>query len=119
MLRVGLKYEIMPNENEGQERWRISARAYDYELQSSSGELVWSYHWHPTSRMRRPHIHLGRTQLRDDAVLSYKAHHPTERMSLESIVRTCITEYDVRPLREDWAKVLDLREGQFKLWRSW
>jgi len=119
MLRVGMHYEIVPNDREGQERWRISTRAYSYELQSSSGELVWSYHWHPTSRMRLPHIHLGRTQLKEDAVLSYKAHHPTARVSLESIVRACITEYGVQPLREDWEQVLTLRESQFEAWRRW
>ena len=69
--------------------------------------------------MSRPHIHLGHTQLREDAVLSHKAHHPTDRVSLESIVRTCITEYGVQPLREVWAETLRLREEQFKLWRRW
>jgi hypothetical protein len=69
--------------------------------------------------MQRPHVHLGQTQLRDDAVLSYKAHHPTDRVSLESIVRACITEYGVQPLRPNWEEVLRLREEQFKLWRRW
>jgi len=119
MLRVGMQCEIVPNDREGQEPWRVSSRAYCYELQTFSGELVWSYHWHPTSRMRRPHIHIGRTQIRDNAVLSHKAHHPTDRVSLESIVRTCITEYGVEPLREDWEDTLRLREDQFKLWRRW
>ena len=90
-----------------------------YELQTASGELVWSYHWHPTTRVERPHMHLGHTQLATDAVLSDKAHHPTDRVSLESIVRACITEYGVEPMKEDWENTLALREGQFKLWRHW
>ncbi len=40
-------------------------------------------------------------------------------MSLESIVRACITEYGVQPLKEDWDKTLQLREGLFKLYRRW
>jgi len=119
MLRVGMLYEIVANDQARQEPLRVSTRGYDYELQVSSGELVWSYHWHPGTRVVRPHIHLGRTQLAPDAVLSSKAHHPTDRISLESVVRACITEYGAQPLRDDWDKVLALREGQFKLYRSW
>lgn len=112
-------YEIVPNDQPGEGRFRVSTRGYAYELQTGSGELVWSYHWHPNTAVPRPHIHLGRTQLAQDAVLSYKAHHPTDRVSLESIVRACITEYDVEPLKPDWDKTLQLREGVFKLYRRW
>jgi hypothetical protein len=53
-------------------------------------------------------------------VLSYKAHHPTGRVSLESVLRTCITKYGDAPLRADWEKTLTaLREGDFETWRSW
>jgi hypothetical protein len=84
------------------------------------GELVWSYHWHPSSgRILYPHTHLGHTQLAEDAVLQQKAHNPTGRVSLESVVRACITEYGVAPMRDDWDKTLALREGDFQLYRSW
>jgi hypothetical protein len=119
MLRVCMQYEVVPNDQVGQESWRVSTRGYDYELQSSSGELIWSYHWHPGTRVQRPHIHVGRTQLAEDAVMSSKAHHPTDRVSLESIVRACITEYGAEPLKDDWDKTLALREGLFKLYRRW
>lgn len=52
-------------------------------------------------------------------MLSYKAHHPTGRVSLESVLRTCIAEYGAAPLRADWEKTLELREGDFETWRSW
>ena len=96
-----------------------TTRAYAYELQTVSGESVLSYHWHPSPRVPEPHTHLGRTQLAPDAVLSQKAHQPTGRVSLESVIRACITEYNVRPLRDDWDKTLALREGDFQLYRSW
>jgi hypothetical protein len=88
LLKIGMLYEIVRTQ-ERTERgvWRVSTRGYMYELQTSSGELVWSYHWHPTSKMQSPHAHLGHTQLAPDAVLSYKAHHPTGRISLESVIR--------------------------------
>lgn len=114
-----MQYEIVPNDQADQEPWRISTRGYNFEMQTVSGELVWSYHWHPGTRIDRPHLHVGHTQLASDAVLSNKAHHPTERVSLESIIRTCISEYGVQPLKDDWDSTLTLREGQFKLWRRW
>jgi hypothetical protein len=90
-----------------------------YEMQKASGELIWSYHWHPTSRVRSPHAHIGSTQLRKDAVLSYKAHYPTGRISLESVVRTLIAEYGVSPMRDDWEETLSEREGDFEMHRTW
>lgn len=119
MLRVGMQYEIVRTAGPDRPPWRVTTHAYAYELQTVSGELVLSYHWHPGSAVSTPHTHLGRTQLAPDAVLSQKAHHPTGRVSLESVVRACITEYNVRPLRDDWDKTLALREGDFQLYRSW
>lgn len=116
MLRVGMQYEIVPADQP--KRWRVSTRAYAYELQTSSGELVWSYHWHPTT-LPGPHAHLGRTQLAEDAVLSQKAHYPTGRVSIESVIRACITEHGVVPLKDDWDKTLVLRERDFLAYRSW
>jgi hypothetical protein len=119
MLRVQMLYEIIRTEEPDRPPWRVTTRSYAYELQTASGELVLSYHWHPSPRVPDPHTHLGRTQLAPDAVLSHKAHQPTGRVSLESVIRACITEYDVRPLRDDWDKTLALREGDFQLYRSW
>jgi len=119
MLRIGLLYEIVPVDDPDREPWRVTTRTYAYEMQTASGELVWSYHWHPNQRIAIPHAHLGHTQLRQDAVLQQKAHHPTGRVSLESVVRACITEYGATPMKDDWDKTLALREGDFLLYRSW
>jgi hypothetical protein len=53
------------------------------------------------------------------AVLSYKAHYPTGRISLESVIRTCIAEYGVSAQRSDWEQTLALRESDFENYRSW
>ena len=119
MLRAQMKYEIIRTKESGRLPWRVTTHAYAYELQTASGESVLSYHWHPSPRVPEPHTHLGHTQLAPDAVLSQKAHQPTGRVSLESVIRACITEYNVRPLRDDWDKTLALREGDFQLYRSW
>jgi len=119
LLRVNMLYEIVRTDDPERGPWRISTRGYAYELQTSNRQLVWSYHWHPTSAVTTPHAHLGRTQLAEHAVLSEKAHHPTGRVSLESVIRTCIADYGVEPLRDDWAETLAVREGDFELYRSW
>jgi hypothetical protein len=118
-LRIGMLYEIVRTDEPERQPWRVSTRGYAYEMQTESGELVWSYHWHPSSTVSNPHAHLGHTQLAEDAVLSQKTHHPTGRVSLESVIRACITEYGVAALRDDWDKTLALREGDFQLYRTW
>ncbi len=50
--------------------------------------------------------------------MSHKAHHPTGRIALESVIRTCILEYGVIPLREDWEDTLALRQGDFEIYRT-
>jgi hypothetical protein len=120
MLRVGMQYEIVRTTENDRPPWRVSTRGYAYEMQTASGELVWSYHWHPAGgRILYPHTHLGHTQLAEDAVLHQKAHNPTGRVSLESVVRACITEYGAAPMNDDWEKTLALREADFLRYRSW
>lgn len=52
--------------------YRVTTRAYDYSLRTSDHRGVIDYHWHPTglSDETQPHIHLGTTQLAEDAVLA-------------------------------------------------
>ncbi len=91
LLKIGVLYEIIRTEDKPERGpWRVSTRGYMYEMQTASGELVWSYHWHPTGKVGSPHAHLGHTQLAADAVLSYKAHHPTGRISLVTVNRVGI-----------------------------
>jgi len=120
LLKIGMLYEIIRTEDKPERgTWRVSTRGYMYEMQTASGELVWSYHWHPTGKVGSPHAHLGHTQLAAGAVLSYKAHHPTGRISLESVIRTLLTEYGVAAMRDDWEAILVMRESDFQMYRTW
>jgi hypothetical protein len=119
-LKIAMHYEIVHTEDRPERgRYRVSTRGYMYEMQTDSGELVWSYHWHPNSKIAYPHQHIGHTQLAPDAVLLYKAHYPSGRVSLESVIHTCLAEYGVSALRDDWREVLDRRETDFQEFRSW
>lgn len=119
LLRVRMQYEIIRAEDPERGPWRVTTHGYAHEVQQSDGQAVISWHWHPTTQMSEPHIHAGTTQLADEAVLSRRHHIPTDRVSLESVVRFCIAELGAEPLRDDWEKILDLNEGLFKLHRSW
>lgn len=56
LFKLGVLYEIVRTEDRIERgAWRVSTRGYMYELQTASGELVWSYHWHPTSQVQSPH----------------------------------------------------------------
>lgn len=107
LLKIGMLYEIVPTQDRPERGpWRASTRGY-------------MYHWHPAGAVRNPHAHIGATRLAPDAVLLYKAHYPTGRISLESVIRICITEYKVSPMKSDWHDVLGARERDFETYRSW
>jgi hypothetical protein len=119
LLWLRMQYEFISVDKPDHDPYKVSTRGYMYEIQSASGQAVVSWHWHPGSKMKEPHVHMGRTQLADDAVLSNRDHIATGRVSMESVVRTCIAELGVPARREDWDQVLALHEGLFKLHRSW
>jgi hypothetical protein len=68
------------------------------------------------SEAPHPHLHIHQPGA---AGLPRKAHYPSNRVSLESVIRTCISELGAAPLREDWDSILALNEGKFLPYRSW
>ena len=119
LFKLQMAYEIIPVAEVGREPWRVTTHAYNYEVQTSNGQAMVSFHWHPQGKVRAPHIHLGTAQLAPDAVLTNKHHIGTARLSLENVIRTCIAEWSVEPLRDDWEKVLELNEANFQTYRKW
>ncbi len=119
-LRARMRYEIVEDKRNGYGPYRITTRAYEYSLRQQDGQAVLDYHWHPdgVSHEIRPHIHLGSTQLRPDAVLTNKDHTLSGRMTLESVIRQAIS-YGVEPLRRDWDDRLAEAEAPHLLYRSW
>jgi hypothetical protein len=62
---------------------------------------------------------VGSSQLTPNAVFSSKAHVPTGRVSLESVIELLIQDFGVVPLRPDWQAALATSRSQFHQWRSW
>ncbi len=84
-----------------------TTRAYRYKLESGDGQEVLSYHWHPAGRshVTEPHLHLGSLGGTFERLLAGR-HLPTGEVSFQQFVRFLITEVGVRPLRDDWERVL-------------
>lgn len=92
--------------------WRVNIVGYMYTLQDRDGREIVSYHWHPDQRspVTYPHLHIGIAAVGEGASVSRRAvpgiHFPTRFIPLQDIIRLAITQFNVRPLRNDWEQVL-------------
>jgi hypothetical protein len=110
-----------------QERYRVTTLWYTYGFtqQTRDGaetELL-TFHW-DRERMAENlyplgHLHIGPGLLSGQTAIRpgdfHNAHIPTERVSLEAIVRFAITELHVEALCADWETVLNETEDAFKV----
>lgn len=121
-IRLGVKVQYRIVEDPGPRwPWRIRTAAYEYAIETEDGREVLVYHWHPAanSPVTFPHVHLGSIALKRDGVLDHKDHLPTGRVALQQVVRLAVADFRAKPLRRDWADVLDQTEAAFRLERSW
>lgn len=96
------------------ERFVVSLVRYYYALTTRDGAEIIAYHRAPETQDPHqktfPHLHVGSINLRPDAPVRSgtfnRAHFPTGRVSVVSIIRLAIEEFDVQPLRRDWDTVL-------------
>jgi len=98
--------------------WKVSTLAYRYRIDSAAGDELALWHWHPKDRQDRPHRY-PHPHLHAQVEQLAGLHLPTGRVSLESILRLLLNEFDVRPRREDWQDVLAACEAAFERWRTW
>jgi hypothetical protein len=121
-IDISLQYEILhiPDDRH-RGPYKVTTRGYMHAVQTIDGAEVIAFHWHPdgNSHVRDTHVHLGSTQLARGGVLSKKHHIPAPRMSVEEVLRFCIDQLGVKPLRDDWAPVLADSEDLFHMWASW
>ena len=124
-LIVGHMIEIHETGSEiAQHRFavRINAYIYGFTRIDRSGDEVEILHFHwdrlpsPGNLYPPGHLHLGQGILAKPTFLRagdfHRAHVPTGRVSLESIIRFAITELEVEPLNGSWARVLADTESQ-------
>jgi hypothetical protein len=103
-LRASLRY-VIQREEPRQGSWVADVAGYEYELQDVFTQRILAYHWHPLGRstITSPHLHTRQTIPIDLT----RVHLPTGDVPLTAVLRLAIAELGVRPLRPDWANVLD------------
>lgn len=113
-LSIAQQFRLVETDDPERGPWKVSTLAYWYRVENDSGRELVSWHWHPLGHnaYEAPHLHVGWPE--------YAKHHlPTERVSIEAVIRFLITELDVVPQKSDWAEVLDRAEAMFRRWRTW
>jgi hypothetical protein len=116
-LNLIQQYRVVQTDEKDRGAWKVQTVGYVYTLLEPTpphDEIV-AYHWHPASRsaVRYPHLHISagsgvqRLDIR-------QAHFPTGRITIGQILRLVVTEFNVRPLRDDWELVLHQKQGSFE-----
>jgi hypothetical protein len=87
---------------------KLHVAGYSFQLADGFGNELLAYHWHPVglSHVRTPHLHLGASTVRNDAIPINETHLPTGVVTLPEIVRYLIEEIGVEPNRADWQAIL-------------
>jgi hypothetical protein len=91
----------------------VSTVAYVYRLDDDAGRELIAWHWHAGSRVSYPHAHMT------GLAVSSRAHLPTGRVSIESVLRLLLDDLGVPARRPDYAEVLAEAERLFIGRRRW
>lgn len=120
-LWISVAMEVEARRDDPETRsWRTHTIRYDYALfagKQADAERL-SYHYHPTSGVVLPHLHVNVRPRWAPRGLR-KKHLPTGRVAFEDFVEVLIEEFDVRPKRDDWRSVLDQNREVFRDRRTW
>ncbi len=130
-LHFGFRHEfkILRDDDSGMPRYRISTVQYEYSVLDELDRELLVFHWQRnpplTSGLKSlPHLHVNanvvhRSARGDETVIGMdKRHIPTGRVSLESVVRMLIEEFDVKPIHKKWSNVLVKTAAEFERRRS-
>lgn len=126
LFSVGHQFRIVETEDHDGGPFKVRTVQYWYLLETKQGHELLAFHWTPeteqSAQRRYPHLHLGSAMLASDAPLLpgrfNQMHIPTNRVSLESVIRFAVEELGVRALRPDWLDILERTEGAFVRWRT-
>jgi hypothetical protein len=101
-------------------QWRITTRMYDYSLLDHDQTELLVYHWQPDADPAHPHLHVSaalraRTSAVGGRTIDLDSLHlATGRVSLETMIRMLIMEFEVAPQRRNWRETLDRTETLFR-----
>lgn len=119
-LRVSVSLYLDPHEGGGH-RLKVSQSSYQYQCDQDGQREVFRYDYLRQSPDEHPLAHLNvHATLNDPSVLGdgktlARVHFPTRRVSIESVIRLLVRDFDV-PTATDkavWAPVLATAESTF------
>jgi hypothetical protein len=95
--------------------WHATTTGYEYRLIFGEHQELAAWHWHPAPLPGPdfPHLHIT------NEPLTRRAHLPTGRVSIESVLRLLIDDLGVPARRADYAEVFGAAERDFIEYRRW
>lgn len=123
-LSVIHEFKIIHDDTLENGPYKVRTLQYQYQFATSDGDDLITFHWTPeakeTAQKKFPHMHIGTKLLANDTPMLpgrlNKAHIPTARVSIKSVVRFAIEEIGVRPLRKNWHRDLETGDATFQRW---
>jgi hypothetical protein len=106
-FHIAMRYKIVEATG-ARGPFKASIVAYNYTLHQGG---------HPNTKTKIPHIHLYAGS--NVSAELFKKHIPTERISIEEVIRFLIEELGVQAIRTDWDSVLSQNLQAHKTWRTW
>lgn len=104
-------------------KYTVSTKHYLYSvLDHDLNDLV-GFHYHPEldqDPILHPHIHVyADGDKRYSGFNLHRRHIPSGRVALEDVIEWLIVELEVKPIRDDWQKVLHDTREKFKRNKTW
>jgi hypothetical protein len=105
--------------------FRVRTAGYYYAISDQRGSEILAYHWHPEAQegaRDEPHLHVkAKVTVQNDPSLEdifSSLHLPTERITIEAIVRLLIEQFKVQPIRSNWKGAIEESEARHRNNRS-
>jgi hypothetical protein len=105
--KLGLLFSqgyVCTQDSHGDQLWKVQTRSYFYTVFDCRDEEpceIFSYQWHPESRITIPHVHFKK----GDPTIT-RAHLPTGRIAIELIVEFLIQDLGVVSPIKKWEAVI-------------
>lgn len=126
-LEVTQHYRIVKVDESSDPRgpFHVRTAGYYYSISDHRGSEILVYHWHPEAirgARDEPHLHIKvKVSSRNDPSLDdlfSDLHLPTERITIETVVRLLIEQFKVQPIKADWEDILSESEAAHRAYRS-
>ena len=106
--------------SEGEQEWKVRTEGYFYRVDDEDGSEIICYHWHPyRDLVKYPHMHLKQKGSGITRPELERAHIPTGRISIETVVLFLEREFGVKPRGERWREKVERNLEIFERHRSW